>query len=374
MSKRFPVLILLTVALVVVSGCYDRVDMEEQTSSFMVGIDLDADNNLIVYTSNPVFTSHVEKKSQEIGLKAGTLRQSRGMLEARTLGFLSYRKVQIVLIGKRILEQEDWYRLMDVIIRDAKNPMTPRIVAFNGSLSEIINLNPKDQPILPVFLRGMVDTKSARSETVKTTFQELDRLFYEKGVTPYLSELVLVKNKELVMDGTTLLDKKGKYAASLSIPETILLRILQKNVQRPVSFTIRIPGVSKSGPFDTDRISFNAENVRTKISTSYREHRFKFGIKIVMPVSLTERLFPFDAQKKGRQLETLIAKQVQDQIESLIRKIQTRKIDPIGLGLYARAYENKRFQEVQDSWGEAMAKADIQVSVNVTVRSMGPIK
>ncbi|WP_010503827.1 Ger(x)C family spore germination protein [Paenibacillus elgii] len=374
MSKQMSLLILFSFVVVIVSGCYDRVDLEENISSFLVGIDLDRENNLIIYTSNPVFSSHVEKKSQEIEQKAGTLRQSRGMLEARTLGFLSFRKVQIILIGKRILEQEDWYRQLDIIMRDAKNPLTQRFVAFNGPLSDIVNLNPKEQPMLPILLLGMVDTKSSRSETVKTTFQELDRLFYEKGVTPYMSQVVLDKKKELVMNGTTLLDKKGKYAATLKLPETILLHILQKNVRRPVSFTIHIPGKSKSGPFDTDRISFNAESIKTKISTSYLEERFIFGIKIEMPISLTEQLFPFDVKKRGGQLESLIAEQVQDQFESLIRTIQTHKIDPIGLGLYARAYENKRYKEVQDNWGEALAKADIQVSVKVTITSRGPVK
>ncbi|TMV50008.1 Ger(x)C family spore germination protein [Paenibacillus mesophilus] len=374
MSTRPCYLILLVFAVAVIAGCYDRVDLEEQTSSFLVGIDLDRDNKLVVYASNPVFSSHAEKKSQELGLNAGTLRQSRSALEARTLGFLSYRKVQVILIGKRILEHEDWYRLLDVIMRDTKNPLTQRMVAFNGTLSDIVNLNPKDQPTIPILLRGMVDTKSARSETVKTTFQELDRLFYEKGITPYLSEVVLDPNKEVTMSGTTLLDKKGKYAASLNMPDTVLLHILQNEVKRPVSLTIRIPGHSKSGPFGTDRVSFNAENVKTKFSTSYAEERFKFGIDIRMSISLSERLIPIDAQKEGERLESLIAEQLQNRFESLIRTIQSHRIDPVGLGIYARAYESSRYKDVQDNWGEALAKADINVSVKVTIRSTGPVK
>lgn len=374
MRVRLRLLLLLAVAVAVFSGCYDRVDLEDQTSSLLSGIDLDGDGNLVLYVSNPVFSRHVAKKSQEIGVEAGTLRQSRSALEARTLGYLSYRKVQIILIGKRILEHEDWYRLLDVMMRDTKNPLTQRMVAFNGELSELVNLHPKDQPMLPMLLRGMVDTKSARSETVKTTFQELDRLIYEKGITPYMSEVVLDNNKEVVMSGTTLLDNKGKYAASLNVSETILLRILQNDVKRPVSFTIHLPGHSQSGPFETDRVSFNAESVKTKIDTSYDEKRFKFGIDVRMSISLTERLLPIDAQKQEERLERLLAEQMKGRFERLIRTIQTHQIDPIGLGLYARAYENSRYKEVQERWGEALAKADIQLSVKATIRSMGPVK
>lgn len=374
MNIRLPLVALFLFVVVIVSGCYDRVDLEDQTSGLLVGIDLDNENNLLVYTTNPVFDgSKVEKKSQEIGSRAETLGQSRALQEARTLGSLNYRKVQVILIGKRILEHENWYRLMDVILRDTKNPSNQRIVMYNGPLSEIVYLNLKENPMLPVLLRGMVDTKSAHSETVKTTFQELDRLIYEKGITPYLSETVLDKDKQIVMNGTTLLDKKGKYAMSLNIPETILLHILQKNVNKPVSLTIPIPGYSKSGPFAADQLSFKADRVKTKINTAYRNERFQFAIGVDMSISLTEWLLPVDVQKQGKQLERLIAEQVQHQFENLIRTIQTHKIDPIGLGLYARAYENSPFKEAQDSWGQTLAEADIAISVKVTIRSTGPI-
>ncbi|MBP1995137.1 Ger(x)C family spore germination protein [Paenibacillus eucommiae] len=374
MNKLTFLFMLLAAVITLVTGCYDRVDLEEQTSSFLVGFDLDDENKLITYATNPVFSNQAEKKSQEIGVIADTPRQSRAKLEARTFGFLSYRKVQIILIGKRLLQQENWYELMDVILRDPKNPLTPRIVAFNGALSEIIDLNMKDQPMLPLLLRGMVDSKSARSETVQTTFQELDRQIYEKGVTPYISEVILDKEKEIVMNGTTLLDHKGKYKATLSMPETVVLQILQKQVKSAASITLRIPGKSKTGPFDTDRLSFNAEKIKTKISTSYSQDRFHFGIEIKMPIVLTERLFAHDVQTRGKQLESMIAKQMKEKFESLIRLIQKNKIDPIGLGVYARAYQYKPYSKVKEHWGEALAKADIQVDVKVMIRSMGPVK
>lgn len=374
MKLRLCCLLLLAIAVAFISGCYDRVDLEEQSSSFLVGIDLDRDNNLVVYASTPVFSNKDEKKSHEVGLRAETIRQSRSTLEARMLGQLNFRKVQVILIGRRLLKHKDWYGLMDVIMRDTKNPLNQRMIAFNGKLSEIVNLNPKDQPMLPMQLRGMVDTKNARSETVKTTFQELDRLFFEKGITPYLAEVVLDKNKEIVINGTTLLDKTGKYALSLSKPETILLHILQNKVKRPVSLTIRIPGHAKSGLFGTDRLSFNAESIKTKISTSYEDERFKFGIHVHMSISLTERLVPIDVKKEDGRLEKQIAEQVQERFESFIRTIQTHRIDPIGFGLYARAYKNRQYKEVEDFWGDALAKADIQLSVKVTLRSTGPVK
>ncbi len=107
-------------------------------------------------------------------------------------------------------------------------------------------------------------------------------------------------------------------------------------------------------------INKNLLQVKTKIKTTYRQNKFQFDIKIKMPVGLNELLFTYDVSKNGAQLEKIIAKQIQMQFESLIKKIQEHKID-------------KPYKEVEDHWGEALANADIHISVNVSIGSMGPI-
>ncbi|XID96032.1 Ger(x)C family spore germination C-terminal domain-containing protein [Paenibacillaceae bacterium WGS1546] len=72
----------------------------------------------------------------------------------------------------------------------------------------------------------------------------------------------------------------------------------------------------------------------------------------------------------GKELSRL----VQEQFEDLIERFQKRRIDPIGLGIYARAYEYKQFQKVQDRWSEAFAQAKIDVKVDVKIKSMGPVR
>ncbi|MNY44410.1 hypothetical protein D3C86_1794380 [compost metagenome] len=65
---------------------------------------------------------------------------------------------------------------------------------------------------------------------------------------------------------------------------------------------------------------------------------------------------------------------MQKQFENLLKKIQKHQIDPIGLGLYARAHEYRQYKKVENHWGEALSEADIQVSVKVVLGSIGPVK
>lgn len=373
MKKRLLHFLLIATVVVIIASCSDRLDMEDATHALLVGFDLDKENEFILYSTSPVFSKNVEKKTRELRVKPQTNRQSRGKQDSYTEGVFQGRSIQVVLVSKRILQQEKWFQLTDVWFRDPKNPLTPRIIAFDGPLSEIIYLNPKDQPMLPILLREMVETKNARSETVKTTLQGLHQQIREKGVTPIISE-VRLKDKQIAMTGTTLLDHKGKYADSLNMQETILLRILQKNTKKSVSLTIPIPGEMKIGPFQTDKVSLNADEIKVKIKTSFLKDKFQFDMYITMRVGLSELLFPYDVRNQGKELENKITEQVQMQFENLIKKIQTDKIDPIGLGFYAQAYEYRHFKKVEDHWGETLAKADIHVSVKTIIGAMGTVK
>ncbi len=114
--------------------------------------------------------------------------------------------------------------------------------------------------------------------------------------------------------------------------------------------------------------------MKTKIKTSYKQNKFRFDINIKMPAGLTERLFPFDVRKNGKELEKMISEHMKKQFENLIKNTQKHQIDPIGLGLYARVHEYSQYKKVEDHWGEALSKADIHVSVKVTKGNMGPVK
>lgn len=374
MNKRLLYVLIIIMIIIIIPGCSDRLDMEDSTNNLAIGLDLDNENNLLVYLNSPAFGRDIKKKTLEVEVKSLTIRQSREQQDEFSPGVITGRKVQVMLIGKRIFEHENWFRILDVFFRDMKNPLTPRIIAVDGSISDIVYLHPKDQPMLPLLLRGMVDTKSDRSETAKTTLQKLHWQMYEKGITPYISEIQLDKAKRIRLTGVSLLDHKGKYKTSLNIEETCLLQILNKNAKKPVSFTLPIPGEKKSGPFQTDHLSISVQGMKTKIKTSYKQDKFRFDINIKMPAGLTELLFPFDVRKNGKELEKMISEHMQKQFEKLIKNIQKHQIDPIGLGLYARANEYSQYKKVEDHWGEALSKADIHVSVKVTIGSMGPVK
>ncbi|MDG0795199.1 hypothetical protein OMP38_33515 [Cohnella ginsengisoli] len=205
-----------------------------------------------------------------------------------------------------------------------------------------------------------------------TTLQELHRQMNEEGQTPFLTEMSI--KQDAMIDGTSLLDHKGRYVDMLSMPETTLMRILQKNAGQSVGFVLRLPSSLAGSAAEADWVSLATERVKVKIDSAYSGGRFKFSVHVHFSASVVEKLSSLDLDDHHREAELACAKELRDKFEALITKLQRKKIDPVGFGIYARAYHYKPFKQVKDNWGEAFGQSDVKVRVSVAFADEGSVK
>jgi len=370
--KRWLLSSLFVFLVAILSSCGRGIPLEDFTISLMLGVDLDEENNLIISESSPVFNKDAKKKTETYQIKAESIRESRKKFDALATGVVTASKIQVLLIGKRVLEHEDWFPILDTVFRNPTFSINSRVIVVDGPVSDVISYEPEDKPQLPVHLKEVIDKNNERSRTVLTTLQVLHRQMYEKGITPSISEIKKGKNVELI--GVSLLDKKGKYVDTLSIQESSLLLVLKDEQQQELTLSIPLKSLKdEGGIFHKNEVSIDVTQVKSKIKTKYDQGKFHFNYNIDMTVNIAERLFPVDRVKK-KELEKMIAKELKSKFEGVIKKIQENKIDPIGLGLYARAYHYEQYKKVKEQWGEALAKSDINVTVKVKIKAMGAVK
>ncbi|EJR27441.1 Ger(x)C family spore germination protein [Bacillus mycoides] len=367
MKRKVLCCILLSVFMM--TGCFDQRNVEDVSLTLVLGIDLDRNNNLLVYMSSPVFNKEAKVKEEITGVKSVTIRNSRDKFDATVMALTSGSKTQVILVGKRLLKQKNWMKYLDPFYRDPKNTVTARVVAVDGPVSDVIFHSPKDKPRLPLYLTKLVDTAASRNITVKTTLQELHEQKADKGLTANITEMK--KKNKIWVTGTALLDKKGRYKLTLKPDENKLLRILQQGNTGDFSFTMPIK--IKADSQDKDWISFTAYSIKVKTKTRHDNH-FIFNVDVKMSIGITERLFSFNTRKDAAKLQKAIETKLEADFNQLIKKIQTAQIDPIGLGGYARTYTYPEWKKVQKKWNNELAKGDVNVKVNVKLGAMGTIK
>lgn len=337
-----------------------------------MGIDLEEDDRLVYYFSSPVFNKLAKKREEENQVFSSTMVQSERKLDELTTALTVRGKVQVLLLGKRLLQHEDWFPLLDVVFRDTKFTVNARVVAVDGPIMDIIHFQPKDKPRLPQFLSKLIDTANKRNITVKTTLQELHRQMFEKGTTPSISEIK--KEKSIEVQGTALLNKRGKYVTLLSREENTLLQILQRKTGEDLSMSINVPQRQPDGSIVKKKLGILPEQLKLRINSAYNNDRFEFDIVIRVSFALLNKQFPRFATMPSHKLEAIVNEELQKKCTSLIEKLQKAKIDPIGLGLHARAYHNAQWKEVQDDWGEAFSHAAVRVSFQTEITKIGPMR
>lgn len=366
------IMLLLIVMLLVLPGCDDRVDLEDISLMLMMGIDLDKDNNLVFYSSSPVFNKEAKDKNEQTKVYSTTVREARNQFDARVSALISAGKLQSILIGERVLEHEGWLKLLDIFFRDSKANVLAKVIAVEGPVEDIMFFKPPNKRRLPLHVAGLIDTAKERNLIASTTLRNLHTQVYEKGITPYIPQVR--KNKEIVATGTALMNKKGKYVAKLDLAENELLLLLQGHIEGSLSYTLQLPEESKKDLFSEGAVTFYVLHFTRKVKVTYSHDQFHFDVELSLPLRLTEKLFALDIEQEGTKLETMINKELNKQMKELVNKFQKHQIDPIGLGLFARAYQYEAWKKVEDRWGEAFSKAEVNVHVNTMIKDIGEVK
>jgi Ger(x)C family germination protein len=373
--KRVGKIVCFVICILLLPGCYDQIILEDISLTLMIGLDVDDSNNLVIYQQSPVFYKEAKEKSENASFTVTSLRGSREKFDSVVTGFTTGGKIQTILVGKRLLEQKGWFRLLDLFYRDPKQSSTSRVVIVDGPVKDIFYFQPKDKPRLSLHMKKLIDTANKKNITVETKIQELRRQMKEKGVTSSIPE-IKKEGQNIEVTGTGLLNKQGDYSTDLSLPDSTLLLILQNRVNgRELSFTIPDgkPWNEKEG--NNRSVTFNANLTKKTVKTVFSKNKFQFDVTMKFAVQLTSSFNEVsDSKESQSQLEHQIAKELQKRFEALIKKCQKNKIDPFGFGLYARAYQYKTWKSVQNNWGKAFAKATVHVTPQVHIDSFGVVE
>ncbi|MGG1444163.1 Ger(x)C family spore germination C-terminal domain-containing protein [Brevibacillus laterosporus] len=95
---------------------------------------------------------------------------------------------------------------------------------------------------------------------------------------------------------------------------------------------------------------------KRNITTNYQFGVPQFDIEIKVVGNITERTFHMELEKEEnkRKIDTMIENESNKKMATLIKKLQRHQVDPIGLGLYVRAYHYNKWKAKNKSWTDIL--------------------
>ncbi|PGS53972.1 Ger(x)C family spore germination protein [Bacillus sp. AFS041924] len=368
--KKFANCLLSVLLLIGLTGCKDKINIEDITIALLWGVDIDQQGDVIIYMASPVFSKDVKEKNEQFKVKSLSLREARDIIDSRSTGITAGGKVQTLLIGRKVIEQKNWDSLLDLFYRDPKMRLNADLVVVNGSVSDIFEFSPKNKPSLSIFIPQLIKTANFRNVSVRTSLRFFYKLTAEKGVTTFAPELTL-KDNILEISGTTLLNNQNEYQRTLSLKETMLLIILQDKNEGQFSMWLQPKQHKKiKNTISNNNISFYINDIKRNVIKKYHNGKYQFNINLKLPVAITESPIKLNNKSEAK-LKKEIENDLQMELNQLVKSLQNDKVDPIGLGLFARSFKYAEWKKVEDNWVSAFQQSKIKVKVKIILVDKG---
>ncbi|PGC68904.1 spore gernimation protein XA [Bacillus toyonensis] len=369
--------ICIVICCVYLIGCSQRIPLEKVSLILLIGLDRTPNGDIKVGTSIPLFHHKQQQSTIEHWTQASTVYNGFSKIDTKLTGYMTASKAEIILIGKKLAQESNWLQELDSSYRDPYATINAKVVLVDGPTEEIFKVHKPSKPSLPSYINGVIESSIQNNQSVSSTIQQLMRERNEEGMTQTVPIIKKTKN-EIDTVGIAFLNRQGKYLTHLPKKDVKFFNLINKskNSGRMILHLVLPPKKSNKKP----NTSILVQNATRKVDVNFQNGKFVFNLHINANVALIEKTNVnlikehYDNKKNINNLESAIQKEINKNLQNMLNEIQQNKIDPIGLSLYARAFQYKEWKKRKGDWLQALAEAKINVKTHVKIKDTGTIR
>lgn len=366
----------IVICFVYLIGCSQRIPLEKVSLILLIGLDRTPNGEIKVGTSIPLFHHKQPKSTIEHWTQASTVYTGFSKIDTKLTGYMTASKAEIILIGKKLAKEANWLQELDSSYRDPYATINAKVVLVDGPTEEIFKIHKPSKPSLPSYINSVIESSIQNNQSVSSTIQQLMREQNEEGMTQTVPIIKKTKN-EIDTVGIAFLNRKGKYLTHIPKKDVKFFNLINKskNTGRMI-LHLALPPKSNKKP----NTSIFVQNATRKVAVNFQNGKFVFNLDIYANVALIEKTNAnlikehYDNKKNINNLKSAIQKEINTNLQNMLNEIQHNKIDPIGLSLYARAFQYKEWKKLKGNWSQAIAEAKINVKTHVKIKDTGTIR
>jgi len=380
MQKRktvFYLFLILGIPLLI-TGCWDRKELEGRAIVTLVALDKGENNDIkfsvqIARTANPQESSSGGSSESE---RASVIMSSTGetVFDAvRNLILKSGRKLYYphntaLILGNEIAK-EGILPVLDLFNRDPEMRPLTWVLVTSGEAADIL----KAQSTLESLTANQLDTLlkdfGASSKTVATSLLDTMKQLAYDSPGAVLSNIELDPNspkKTLLLNGAAVF-QRDKLIGRLDPIETRGYLWTQGKVKSGI-IIIPCPGE------ENNKISMEIKKADRKIESDISDGKLKFTITVNIESRLGDQacLTDLGNPEKLMELKKSQGEVIEKEIRSIIDKAQEKYgTDILGFGTALSRKFPQEWQEIEENWAEEFPKAEVDIVVNSKISDIG---
>lgn len=382
MSLRSISLLLLLLVSTLLSGCWDRTEINDMAFILTSAVDLEKDGK-IRYTVMLPLPGQMGGaagggggggsgggKSYYIDSEVGeTYRECHMKLQRRMSRrmFLAHRRT--ILIGEELARQ-GIRDLFDTVPRSPESRMTTYLVVTKGKAYEMMNSTPKFEHFPSEAIRELIKSKSV----MDINFKDFGISLSLPGADPiavYMdvkdSEKGIEPSKEVELKGYAQF-RKDKMVDTLENDAALGLSIISGQKMISHSITLQMG--------DGQIMSARIYEALTNINTKLINQKLEYDIAVKIKATLVEDTTRYDlSQTKNILLvEDSISKKVKSAIQDVINQSLKNNVDSCEFGNSLwRAYPDVWKSQFEENWPQGMKEAKFNIQVQSQMTDTGLI-
>jgi len=401
MSKRF---FLLCATLLVLTGCWDLKEVEQQAYVIAIGLDNseDSDNAIDVtfLISNPEFGTQQESTStdlpteQILTLKEADFISARDVADSVLPKATTYDMLEYIIVSEDLAKHKNFSRWIYDASKDSEIRRDIELLVSKQKAKDLFHkhkksvLEPRPHKYWQLKIDQSANTGLAPSDSELLNYFRIT----EAGSDIFLSLYtdLLTEDSSSKKDSDTIskdkidprenknrpqfigsaVFKNGKMIGKLSGEETRLSLILNNTFPRKEFIS------NFKDPFNSKyNIAIKVTKFsKTKVNINLEKHpeQIHVEVPIYLDILTNHSMTNYRDKKNRKKLKTYLEKEFEKNMQKLVTKTQKEfKAQPFGWSLEAR----KQFLTIQQynqfNWLKKYPNMDVDFNINVTIGEYG---
>ncbi len=367
-------LILLLIAIILLTGCWDMVEINQRIYPYSFGVDFADDEveNLSLTITYPNIKAIGKNPSQEdktyvLNSSGTSIFQAARKLTTEVQGPFYFKHLRVLILGEEVSKDKHMLKqILDGLMRDFIINKRVLVTVVKGEAEKFMELVPNNmkQESLEGTLFGLLLNPQ------KSTY------FTQE----YLSEFIYHMDRKCA-SVVPLLSHKGDVieAAGGGVFQDYAL-VGYINGKENAALTM-LNGKIKTEVIDADYkgsiITLNTRSIKSdkKLVPNDEVIKIKYNIEIegsIQEYTLTGGQSILSNPELLNDIKEVLADKVKGDLEGVVHVLQKDiKADALGIAEYLSKFHPKLWKTVEEDWRNVFSDIDIEVQVDVKIRRRG---
>lgn len=389
MYKKFT--ILLCISSILLTGCWDQIEIDERAHISALGIDKYYDNEVVQseetrttpdkkieiktpenipknrYAFTFAFPDELHKNTKDIIISSvgETLYTVSEIIADRTNKAFFMGHLKTVIIGSEVAEDPIMFReILNALETEELISRKVVMAITKDTAHEILKIEPSTQPMVGQFVSELFRRTDRTPRTPKGDVGEIFTDLHETGTT--IIPTLIPGMTDVKAAGAAVI-KDYELKGWLGEIDTRALMILKRDVKISGGFSIK---------YKDHIVALEIRVMKPKKSLIKENDKITIVIDVPMKADVKQTYFnPRESlldTKVLKDIEDITSKTVKEEMDSMIKKIQNEfGADVIGIGDFLDKYHHEEWEKLEENWDDVFPNINIEIKTSVKIRRIG---